>query len=192
MEERLSKKLENMSLEELWQLFPIFLVKHNKEWVHWYNEEATAILSLIPAKYIVRISHIGSTAVQNIWAKNIVDILLEVRLAEELEIVKNILVENSWLCMSQSTRRISLNKGYTEQGFAEKVFHLHIRVVGDNDELYFRDYLRENHNVAKEYEHLKLNLWKKFEHDRDGYTDAKRKFVKRYTKVAKEKFIGRY
>ena len=89
--------------------------------------------------------------------------------------------------MSQSTQRILLNKGYTEQGFAEKVFHLHIRVVGDNDELYFRDYLRENHNVAKEYEHLKLNLWKKFEHDRDGYTDAKREFVKRYTKVAKEK-----
>ncbi|RSJ13054.1 GrpB family protein [Streptococcus intermedius] len=188
----MSKKLENMSLEEIWQLFPIFLVKHNKEWADWYDEEATAILSLIPAEYIVRISHIGSTAVQNIWAKNIVDILLEVRLAEELEIVKNILVENKWLCMSQSTQRISLNKGYTEQGFAEKVFHLHIRVVGDNDELYFRDYLRENHNVAKEYEHLKLNLWKKFEHDRDGYTDAKREFVKRYTKVAKEKFIGRY
>ena len=178
VEYRLSKKLEDMSLEELWQLFPIFLVKHNKEWADWYDEEATAILSLIPAKYIVRISHIGSTAVQNIWAKNIVDILFEVRLAEELEIVKNILVENNWLCMSQSTRRISLNKGYTEQGFAEKVFHLHIRV--------------ENHNVAKEYEHLKLNLWKKFEHDRDGYTDAKCKFIKRYTKIAKEKFIGRY
>ena len=188
----MSKKLEDMSLEELWKLFPIFLVKHNKEWADWYDEEATAILSLIPAKYIVRISHIGSTAVQNIWTKNIVDILLEVRLAEELEIVKNILVENKWLCMSHSTQRISLNKGYTEQGFAEKVFHLHIRVVGDNDELYFRDYLRENHNVAKEYEHLKLNLWKKFEHDRDGYTDAKCKFIKRYTKIAKEKFIGRY
>lgn len=100
VEYRLSKKLEDMSLEELWQLFPIFLVKHNKEWADWYDEEATAILSLIPAKYIVRIFHIGSTAVQNIWAKNIVDILLEVRLAEELEIVKNILVENNWLCMS--------------------------------------------------------------------------------------------
>ena len=35
-------------------------------------------------------------------------------------------------------------------------------------------------------------LWKKFEHDRDGYTDAKCKFIKRYTKIAKEKFIGRY
>lgn len=122
VEDGLSKKLEDMSLEELWQLFPIFLVKYNKEWAHWYDEEATAILSLIPAKYIVRISHIGSTAVQNIWAKNIVDILLEVRLAEELEIVKNILVENNWLCMSQSTRRISLNKGYTEQGFAIQIY----------------------------------------------------------------------
>ena len=65
MEEKLSKKLENMSLEELWQLFPIFLVKHNKKWADWYDEEATAILSLIPAKYIVRTSHIGSTVVMH-------------------------------------------------------------------------------------------------------------------------------
>ena len=188
----MDRELEKMSLEELWQLFPIFLVEHNREWVHWYDEEVKSISSLVPEKYITRISHIGSTAIPNIQAKNIVDILLEVPSEKELEPVKNILVENNWLCMSQSTRRISLNKGYTEQGFAEKVFHLHIRVVGDNDELYFRDYLRENHNVAKEYEHLKLNLWKKFEHDRDGYTDAKCKFIKRYTKIAKEKFIGRY
>ena len=100
---QIEQKIRRQSLEKLWQLFPIFLVKHNKEWADWYDEEATAILFLIPAKYIVRISHIGSTAVQNIWAKNIVDILFEVRLAEELEIVKNILVENNWLCMSQST-----------------------------------------------------------------------------------------
>ena len=46
VEDGLSKKLEDMSLEELWQLFPIFLVKYNKEWAHWYDEEATAILSL--------------------------------------------------------------------------------------------------------------------------------------------------
>ena len=42
--------------------------------------------------------------------------------------------------MSESPNRVSLNKGYTEQGFAES-FHLHLRMTGDHDEIYFRDYL---------------------------------------------------
>ena len=183
----MDRELEKMSLEELWQLFPIFLVEHNREWARWYDEEAKAISSLVPEKYITRISHIGSTAIPNIQAKNIVDILLEVPSEKELEPVKNILVENNWLCMSEKAKRISLNKGYTKQGFADKVFHLHIRVVGDNDEIYFRDYLIENGDIAKQYEKLKLQLWKKFEHNRDGYTDAKSDFIRKYTKIAKER-----
>ena len=183
----MDRELEKMSLEELWQLFPIFLVEHNREWVRWYDEEVKSISSLVPEKYIARISHIGSTAIPNIQAKNIVDILLEVPSEKELEPVKNILVENNWLCMSQKAKRISLNKGYTKQGFADKVFHLHIRVVGDNDEIYFRDYLIENGDIAKQYEKLKLKLWKEFEYDRDGYTDAKSDFIRKYTKIAKER-----
>lgn len=183
----MDRELEKMSLEELWQLFPIFLVEHNREWVHWYDEEVKSIFLLVPEKYITRISHIGSTAISNIQAKNIVDILLEVPSEKELEPVKNILVENNWLCMSEKAKRISLNKGYTKQGFADKVFHLHIRVVGDNDEIYFRDYLIENGDIAKQYEKLKLKLWKEFEHDRDGYTDAKSDFIRKYTKIAKER-----
>lgn len=35
----MNKKLEKMKLKELWQLFPIFLVEHNKEWIKWYEEE---------------------------------------------------------------------------------------------------------------------------------------------------------
>ncbi len=88
--------------------------------------------------------------------------------------------------------RITLNKGYTEQGFAEKVFHLHIRIMGDNDELFFRDYLNEHEEIAKEYEVLKLSLWKEFEHDRDGYTNAKTNFIKKYTNLAKCRYSGRY
>lgn len=188
----MSKKLAEMSLAELWQLFPISLVAHKHEWAHWYDEEAKQILSLIPDKSIRRISHIGSTAVPTIWAKNIVDILLEVPSGQALEIVKSILVENGWTCMNQSSQRVSLNKGYTEQGFADKVFHLHIRITGDHDELYFRDYLNENRDIAEKYEELKLALWKEFEHDRDGYTDAKSSFIKKYTELAKEKYRGRY
>lgn len=188
----MSKKLEEMSLEELWQLFPIFLVEHSKDWEVWYEEEKRIITSLIPKEYIIRVAHIGSTAISNIWAKNIVDILIELNLETQLEEVKNILTNNGWLCMSEDLNRISMNKGYTDQGFADRVFHLHLRIKGDNDELYFRDYLRENEDIAKEYESLKLSLWRKFEHNRDGYTDAKTGFIKKYTQIARQSYGVRY
>ena len=119
-------------------------------------------------------------------SKNIVDILLEINDNEDFKFVKEILLKNNWLCMSEDEKRISMNKGYTEKGFAKKVFHLHIRLAGDNDELYFRDYLFENSKIAKEYERLKLSLWKKFEHNRDAYTESKGEFIKKYTEIAKK------
>ena len=47
------------------------------------------------------------------------------------------------------------------------MYHIHLRYAGDNDELYFRDYLNEHPAVAKGYETLKLRLWKQYEHNRD-------------------------
>ena len=188
----MTKALSEMSLEELWQLFPIRLVEHDDEWDEWYDQEKRAILAVVPHGAVVRISHIGSTAVPGIWAKNIVDILLEVRSSEDVTVVNDALLNHGWLCMAEENARASLNKGYTPDGFADKVFHLHIRVAGDNDELYFRDYLREHADVAQSYEALKLSLWKRFEHDRDGYTQAKTAFIGECTDAAKREYPGRY
>jgi hypothetical protein len=73
--EKMSKPLSEMSLEELWTLFPICLTEHKEYWVAWYEEERTFLLSFLPEN--VRISHIGSTAIKGIWAKPIIDILVE-------------------------------------------------------------------------------------------------------------------
>ena len=168
----MSKKLSEMTLEELWQLFPIFLTEHNDMWDTWYDEEYQR-LSVLLSGIKARISHIGSTAVENIWAKPIIDILVEIPLESDISIVKDLIVQNGYICMAENAQSISFNKGYTENGFAEKVFHLHLRYWGNNDELYFRDYMNDNPMIAKEYEKLKLSLWKSYEHNRDGYTNAK-------------------
>lgn len=189
---KMGKKLSEMSLEELWQLFPIYLTEHNENWVAWYADEKMILKKHLPADRIKRISHIGSTAVNGIWAKPIIDILVEITPKSDLQQVKPILEKAGYLCMSESSGRLSFNKGYTENGFAERVFHLHLRKAGDNDELYFRDYLNAHPDVAKEYEKLKLSLWKTYEHDRDGYTERKTAFVREYTQKAKAEFEGRY
>ena len=188
----MSPSLEEMSLEELWQLFPIFLREHQDEWKDWYAEERLRLLSFLPANQLVRISHIGSTSVETIWAKPIVDILLEIPKAADMAVMRDLLLQNGYLLMSESEGRMSFNKGYTPSGFAERVFHLHLRYEGNHDELYFRDYLQEYPAVAKDYEKLKLSLWKKYEHNRDAYTEAKTEFIKNYTEKAKMLYGRRY
>ena len=94
--------------------------------------------------------------------------------------------------MSETSDRLSFIKGYTEEGFAERVFHLHLRYIGDNDELYFRDYLIEHANIAIEYERMKLKLWKKYEFNRDDYTNSKTDFIQKYTEKAKLEYGDRY
>lgn len=87
---------------------------------------------------------------------------------------------------------LDLNKGYTPDGFTKKVFHLHVKPSGDWGELYFRDYLRENPNIARQYEKLKLSLIKDYKYNRDAYTDAKSEFIIENTGKARKEYRGRY
>ncbi len=175
------KPLSEMTLRELWELFPIQLTEHKEYWEKWYRDEQVFLTSFLPGD--VRIYHIGSTAIKGIRAKPIVDILAEAPLTEH-QTIKELLIKSGYICMAQSKNRMDFNKGYTPDGFAERVFHLHLRDFGDNDELYFCDYLNEHSEIAEEYEKLKLSLLKPFEHDRDGYTEQKTGFVKKYTQRA--------
>ena len=154
----MGKKLSEMSLKELWQLFPIFLTEYQTSWKEWYSEEEIFLKKTIPQ--VVRISHIGSTAIGSILAKPIIDILVEVPKESILSNYRDLLENSGYICMAQNANNISFNKGYTENGFAEKVFHLH--------------------------------LWKKYEHDRDGYTNAKTEFIQKYTQKARFLYRNRY
>lgn len=179
----MDKKLSEMTLEELWELFPVFLTEHRPYWAEWYAEEITYLKSILPPE--TEYHHIGSTAVSGIMAKPIIDIIAVADSNDRLKTVADALQKHGYTLMSASANRISLNKGYTENGFAERVFHCHIRLQGDTDEIFFRDHLNAHPDIAKEYERLKLRLWKEYEHDRDAYTAAKRDFVMKYTKLGK-------
>ena len=173
-----------MTLAELWELFPIVLTAHNPQWSVWAEEEVRLLSSLL-VKYHPIISHIGSTAIPDIQAKPIVDILVEISPGTEWQSIIEILERNGYICMSESGSRISFNKGYTPSGYADKVFHVHVHRTGDNDEILFRDYLIAHPESAKEYETLKRSLLPKYRSNRDRYTEAKTTFVKKIVELAK-------
>ncbi|MFQ7236844.1 MAG: GrpB family protein, partial [Enterococcus hulanensis] len=151
------KNLEEMTLEELWELFPIILKEHRAEYADWYEEEQQNLTKLLAEFEIQRINHIGSTSVEGLIAKPIVDILLELPEGYDLEKVTALLEKAGWILMIKDKEKqtLDLNKGYTPAGFAEQVYHLHVRALGDWDELYFRDYLQKYPEAARQYEELK-------------------------------------
>ena len=180
----MGRRLQEMTLEELWELFPIELKPHDPRWIKWARVEKGRLSHILDAFRPV-INHIGSTAIPDIQAKPIVDILVEVRQEAEFSEIRRILESKGYICMSDSGTRISFNKGYTPEGYAERVFHIHVHRTGDNDELLFRDYLLAHPETGKDYERLKQSLLPRFRNDRDGYTAAKSEFVCRTVLLAR-------
>ncbi len=117
---------------------------HDDRWRDSFNEIEKTLTGLLADQNVVRISHIGSNVIQGIWAKNIVDVMVEIPQSADMKDMAQKLEQNGFIIMSSETKRISLNRGYTDNGFADKVYHIHLRYAGDNDELYFRDYLNEH------------------------------------------------
>ena len=190
----MNKKLDEMTLEELWQLFPIILKEHNPAYKKWYKYEEEKLIENF-GNEILRINHIGSSSVAGLISKDTVDILMEISKNSDIEHIREQLEQLGWIYMYSYDKlgfHMSFNKGYTENGFAEKVYHLHIKYIGNCDELYFRDYLIENPDIAENYGKLKLKLMKFYKNDRDGYTEAKSEFIIKCTNIAKKKFSGRY
>jgi len=189
------KELSEMTLEELWELFPIILKEYNSEYPKWYEIEKENLLENFDNNTIVRINHIGSTAVPGIVSKPTIDILMEISFKSDINQMTDKLKSMQWGLMNYSekpTFKQTYNKGYTKYGFEEKIYHLHVRYVDNWSELYFRDYLIEHQGVAKEYEELKIQLKEKYEHNRDAYTDAKEEFIRKYSQIAKSQYGDRY
>lgn len=65
----MSKSLTDMSLEELWELFPIELVEHRDCWVDWYREEASVLDGILSADLPHAIHHVGARQSTASWAK---------------------------------------------------------------------------------------------------------------------------
>ncbi len=187
------KPLSELSLEELWRLFPIILREHDPRYKDWYEAEKERVIGAIGA-YVIRINHFGSTAVEGLLAKPTVDILLEIDGRCDISRLTDDLTASGWLLMRRESDPFALvfNKGYTPEGFAERVFHLHARYFGDWDELYFRDYLIARPEIAREYGALKRRLLKEYERDRDGYTNAKGEFIKEHTRAARRELDSKY
>lgn len=180
-----------VTAKRLAELFPIVLEEHRVEYFHRYEEEKAFLLAVF-GESALRISHIGSTSVPGLLAKPTVDILLEVAEGIDLPAITKVLRDEGYIVNHAGGDVITYIKGYTPRGFEGQSYHVHVRPLADWGEPYFRDYLIDHPETAAEYAALKRRLQPEFEHDRDGYTEAKGEFVRRITSLAREAYPRRY
>lgn len=182
------KSLHEMSIEQLGELFPIIISDPSEKWPQIYQAERKLILESIPEANFEKIDHIGSTAVPGLKAKPTIDILLQVSKNSNANEIITAFKKLGYHYTKQPDNpppHMMFVKGYTEEGFKGQAYHVHVRYKGDWNEIYFRDYLIKNKNIAREYEELKLKLAAKYKNNREEYTNAKTDFIEKVNKLAK-------
>jgi GrpB-like predicted nucleotidyltransferase (UPF0157 family) len=184
-----NKSLNNMTIGELGQLFPIIITDYSDKWHDLYKAEVKLLTDSLLQSDLVKIDHIGSTAIPGLKAKPTIDILMQVTEQIDIQKLKDTFKSLGYLINKHPENpapHLTFVKGYTKQGFKGQAYHVHIRYPGDWDEIRFRDYLIRNKEIAKEYETLKLKLAEKYPNDREAYTDSKTEWIEKINNLTRK------
>jgi len=176
----MAKELDKMTPDELGKLFPIILKEYDPEWPVFYKKEEARIKDAFPTEVLIRITHIGSTAIPGLISKSSIDILLEVSKETKNQSIIDCFISLGYHFIPRPENpapHMMFVLGYTPEGFRGQAVHVHVRYPGDWHEIRFRDYLRAHPESCKEYAKLKQELAVQYRNDRDGYTDAKEEFI---------------
>ena len=155
------------------------IVAPDPTWAGQYDKEALALRSALEPFGEVRLEHFGSTAVPNLRAKPIIDILLiHATPALWLQLIDPV-QSLGYVYWAENPRkdRMFFVKGLPPFG-SGRTHHLHVRLPHDAErELAFRDLLRADARLARKYELLKQSLAERYPADREAYTEGKSVFV---------------
>lgn len=154
----------------------IIIEPYNEKWSLMFEELRSQILNVI-GNFIVRMDHIGSTAVVGLAAKPIIDIQISVLNLANIEEVKNGLESLEFIYRQDNP---DLTKRYFRESEGMRRTHIHVRESGSWSEqfnLLFRDYLRKHENERNEYAQVKYDLAKQYGNRRELYVEGKTEIV---------------
>lgn len=157
---------------------PIRISPYDAGWPASFEKERTALDAAIGAWASGGIHHVGSTAVPGLDAKPVIDILVGV---EELGTSRVCFKPLAGLGYLYAPYRHEEMHWFCKPHPSRRTHHLHLVPSSSQryaDELAFRDRLRANSDLAREYVTLKRDLAARFPDDREAYTDAKADFIR--------------
>jgi len=162
----------------------IEIVDYDPTWPDQFHEMASWLRDRLGPGTALRVEHYGSTAIPNMPAKPVIDILVQVSSFEEGK--RNalpLLNDETWEYWWYSGHMVFLKR---RASMGERTHHIHMapQVHPVWKGITFRDYLRSHPEEAARYAVLKRRLAEVHRGDREGYTQAKAFFVNEITRKA--------
>lgn len=148
-----------------------------------FEREAEHIKSILKDE-LVQIYHIGSTSIPNMWAKPIIDMLVEVKDINKIDQLNDQLFEFGYEPKGEYGIP---NRRYFPKGGDNRAHHLHMFPKGDenvNRHLAFRDFLRHHDEEARKYIELKKHLARKYHNSPKEYVAGKNNLIQDLEKKA--------
>jgi GrpB-like predicted nucleotidyltransferase (UPF0157 family) len=155
------------------------VIPHNPQWRDAFETEAKHVAAAL-GENVVAIHHIGSTAIPNIYAKPVIDLLIEVRDITEVDGRSSAMESLGFEVMGEfgiPGRRFFRKE--TWEGI--RTHNIHAFEAGSAQverHLAFRDYMIAHPVDAQRYSELKRKLAEEHPQSMDGYMDGKDGFIK--------------
>ncbi|GAB3478702.1 GrpB family protein [Amycolatopsis cihanbeyliensis] len=166
-----------------WAYAQPVLRPHDEQWMVQADRECAELTELLGPWLVEGVEHIGSTAVPGLAAKPVLDLMASV--ADPDEVVTALagrLATEDWHYVPPETDRRPWRRFFVKPTASgvDRYAHLHLIPEGHprwREQLAFRDALRSDAQLAREYARLKHRLADEHGNDREGYTAAKGEFV---------------
>jgi len=156
---------------------------YHPNWPNDFLSESKKIKAIL-GDLLIDIHHIGSTAVPNLMAKPIIDMMPEVSDLDLLDTKSKAFEDLGYEVMGELG---ILGRRYYRKGGDNRTHQIHAFKTGDVSlvrHLAFRDYLIAHPIIAKEYGDLKFQIAQHCNHDIEQYCDEKDPFVQYHEKLA--------
>ena len=156
------------------------------------NKEIFKSVKIKLEKYLdksITIEHVGSTAIPNMYGKNIVDILIGAEDINEFKYIKKVLEKNNFYSSEKSKNNQYQFFASTMNETKNGDIHIHLVIKKTQrykDFILLRSYLLNNKNKAKEYSDFKKSLIKNNIKDREEYKKIKSEYVSNLIKNARK------
>ena len=166
----------------------IFMVPHDPNWRQEFENEAKRIADALESN-VMDVHHIGSTAIPDIYAKPVVDILLVVSSHADLDAKKAAMEALGYEAFGEfgiPTRRY-FRKDNAE---GDRTHQVHAFEAGSPQiarHLAFRDHMIAHPEAAQEYSGLKQKLAAEHPDDIEAYMDGKDTFIQEIDRRAAQK-----
>jgi GrpB-like predicted nucleotidyltransferase (UPF0157 family) len=156
----------------------VTLVPYDRQWPLLFEAERARLQDRFAQ--LLRVEHFGSTAIADMPAKPIIDILAGVESMAVADALFESIVAFGYQTSREFNAMLPDRRWFMRVTDGRRTHHLHVVQSGAAqwlERLRFRDVLRSNAELARRYGELKRVLAVEHRHDREAYTVAKSEFV---------------